>query len=280
GTIHGVIHAAGRPDSNAQTTINETGETEISWHFIPKIRGLYVLEKILGKFELDFLLLTSSLSPILGGLAHVAYASSNAFLDTYAGMKNQMGSKSYPVLGINWEAWHNHEEVFERYGIGQTLSKFFITPEEGVKILHRILCNSNLEQVIVSTGDLYSRLEQWVSVKKAFNANQKREITKLKVRPRMKTIYVKPRNQIEELVCNIWMEILGIEEIGIHDNFFFDLGGHSLLGTQVISRLRESFPIDIPLRCLFEAPTVEQLCDWIICELAQYIDSEQLAELK
>jgi acyl carrier protein len=70
--------------------------------------------------------------------------------------------------------------------------------------------------------------------------------------------YVAPRNEIETEVAAIWAEILKLERVGVDDNFFI-LGGHSLLATQVISRIRESFQIELPLRSIFEMPTVSLL---------------------
>ncbi|MGZ4165053.1 MAG: condensation domain-containing protein, partial [Tumebacillaceae bacterium] len=70
--------------------------------------------------------------------------------------------------------------------------------------------------------------------------------------------YVAPRNETEQIVADVWKQLLGIEMIGIYDNFF-ELGGHSLLGTQVISRLRDRFQTELTVRTLFEAPTVEGL---------------------
>ena len=66
------------------------------------------------------------------------------------------------------------------------------------------------------------------------------------------------RTPIEELLVDVWSEVLGVERIGVDDSFF-ELGGHSLLATQLIARVREAFAIDLPLRALFEAPTVETL---------------------
>ncbi|MDZ7960513.1 MAG: amino acid adenylation domain-containing protein [Aulosira sp. DedQUE10] len=74
--------------------------------------------------------------------------------------------------------------------------------------------------------------------------------------------YVAPRTQIEDLLVEIWAKVLGKEQVGIHDNFF-ELGGHSLLATQLVSRIRDTLKIDVPVRNLFEAPTVEQLARYI-----------------
>ncbi|NOK63913.1 MAG: hypothetical protein GFH27_549391n2 [Chloroflexi bacterium AL-W] len=69
---------------------------------------------------------------------------------------------------------------------------------------------------------------------------------------------VAPRTDVEKGLITIWQSVLGIEQIGITDNFF-ELGGHSLLATQVISRIRTQYRIDLPVRALFESPTVAQL---------------------
>jgi len=70
--------------------------------------------------------------------------------------------------------------------------------------------------------------------------------------------YVAPRRPEEELLASIWSDVLRIERVGIRDDFF-DLGGHSLNATQVVSRVREAFKVEMPLRTLFESPTVESL---------------------
>ncbi|NCR69790.1 MAG: amino acid adenylation domain-containing protein [Microcystis aeruginosa LG13-12] len=78
--------------------------------------------------------------------------------------------------------------------------------------------------------------------------------------------YIAPRNPIEEKIAQIWAEVLKLERVSIEDNFF-ELGGHSLLATQVISRCQEAFEIALPLRYLFESPTIAQLSAVILKEL-------------
>ncbi len=80
--------------------------------------------------------------------------------------------------------------------------------------------------------------------------------------------YVAPQTQVEELLVGIWEEVLGVERVGIHDNFF-ELGGHSLLATQLISRVRTAFGIEMPLRQLFESPTVDTLAEAVEAMLRQ-----------
>lgn len=78
-----------------------------------------------------------------------------------------------------------------------------------------------------------------------------------------KKSYVAPQNQVEEEVARIWAEVLKLERVSIIDNFF-EIGGHSLSATQVASRIRNAFSIDLPLRWLFEAPTIKSLSETIV----------------
>ncbi|WNO70377.1 non-ribosomal peptide synthetase [Streptomyces sp. AM8-1-1] len=77
-------------------------------------------------------------------------------------------------------------------------------------------------------------------------------------RPTLSGEYVAPRNPTEQAIADVWKEVLQVDRIGIHDNFF-DLGGHSLLATRVVIRLRAAFGCDIGVRTLFERPTVTRL---------------------
>ncbi len=74
----------------------------------------------------------------------------------------------------------------------------------------------------------------------------------------LETLFVAPRNAVEEVLAEIFAEVLSVERVGVNDNFF-ELGGHSLLATQLVSRVRKAFQPDLALRKVFEAPTVAAL---------------------
>nr|WP_225226059.1 phosphopantetheine-binding protein [Komarekiella delphini-convector] len=89
----------------------------------------------------------------------------------------------------------------------------------------------------------------------------------------MPNSYVAPRNELEEKIANIWQELLGIQLVGIHDNFF-ELGGDSLIGVQFITRLRNTFSIQLSVASLFESPTI---ADISLKLEQQEIDREEIA---
>lgn len=91
--------------------------------------------------------------------------------------------------------------------------------------------------------------------------------------PELARDFTPPRNRFEEAVVSIWGEALGISQVGIHDNFF-ELGGHSLVATQIISRLSGHFELELPLRTLFENPSVAQLAEQIARIQDQQVELE------
>jgi hypothetical protein len=97
-------------------------------------------------------------------------------------------------------------------------------------------------------------------------------------RPRLEAVYVAPRSAVEEVLTGIWTEVLGLKQIGIHDNFF-ELGGHSLLGTQLVARVCDALQVQLPLRCLFDAPTVAGMAAAILQDADQRPLVERAAHL-
>jgi amino acid adenylation domain-containing protein len=91
---------------------------------------------------------------------------------------------------------------------------------------------------------------------------------------------VASRNAVEEVLVTIWGDLLGVPDVGVEDNFFNDLGGHSLLGTTLVSRVRDAFDVELPLRRLFDAPTVAAMAEALTEEAPDPAALERTAQLQ
>jgi amino acid adenylation domain-containing protein len=116
---------------------------------------------------------------------------------------------------------------------------------------------------------------QWLQLDSIpLNSNGKIDRSKLQAPEEVaaqKTEFVAPRNEIDEQIVKIWEDVLSVSPIGIKDNFF-DLGGHSLKATRVISRIQSELQVKIDLKSLFVDPTIENLSNYV--ETMQWMDSE------
>ena len=95
-------------------------------------------------------------------------------------------------------------------------------------------------------------------------------------RPHLPAPFVPPRNDIEESVAALMGTLLRVEAVGIHDSFF-DLGGDSLLASNLISRLNDAFAVELSLRAVFESPTAATLAVAIVQQQARHVNAEDLA---
>lgn len=274
GDLHGVIHAAGISQEAAFRPVQESGRELCEWHFEPKVSGTYVLEEVLAGRRYDFCLLCSSLAAILGGLGFVGYTAANSFLDAYVLWHNQHSEVAW--CSVNWDSWQVKENP---HGVlGGTIAAYTMQPEEGVEAFGRVVA-SGMSRVINSTGDLQPRLQQWLHFQSWHESRETEHPPSTATRPNLSNPYVAPNDEHEQKIAEVWQQVLGIEQVGLYDNFF-DLGGHSLIGTQLISRLRQIFQLNLPLAMLFEAPTVAELALAIKMLLIEEIDKLDEEEVK
>lgn len=94
-------------------------------------------------------------------------------------------------------------------------------------------------------------------------------------RPNLDTPFVVPETAVEQTLVKIWVEVLNVDQVGIHDNFF-DLGGHSLAATRIISRVIKHFQVELPLRSLFQSPTVAEMATVIAEYQGKNLGNEEL----
>ena len=98
------------------------------------------------------------------------------------------------------------------------------------------------------------------------------------VRPDLQRVYVAPRSPMEEQLARIWADVLHIDKVGVEDSFF-DLGGHSLLATQVVSRIRDALDVEVPVRVIFECPTIAALVSAVVERQIGSLDDAEAAAL-
>ena len=259
GAINGVIHAAGVLSGEGVRPIVNLDREACLHLFAPKIRGAVVLDRVLAAHALDFRLLMSSLAAVLGGLGHTAYAAANAFLDAFAATPGAT-MQGAPWLSVDWESW-NIGGAADR--AGGSVARFAMTAGEGVEAFRRVLAVKDLPQVVVSTGSLDARLAMWTLPEESDQAERGDEdeagaTTGGYERPELDQEYVAPRTETERDIARIWGELLGINGIGIHDDFL-DLGGHSLMATRMLARLRNELKLDLTLEDVLTDMTVARV---------------------
>ncbi|HEU5227114.1 MAG TPA: SDR family NAD(P)-dependent oxidoreductase, partial [Ktedonobacteraceae bacterium] len=262
GTLNGVLHLAGIPGAGLiQLKTRESAAQVLA----PKVQGTLVLHRLLQGVPLDFLLLFSSITTVTGGPGQVDYSAANAFLDAYA--RSRYGS--YPVAAIDWSEWQWNAWSEALAGYNESTRAFFeenrrtygITFQEGASVLQRLLTQP-FPQVIVSTQDVQSLVDlshRFTITKQLPWIRSEPPQTVAHARPPLKNSYIAPRNDDERKMVRIWEAVLAIDGIGIYDNFF-DLGGNSLLGVNLLLQVRKAFSLEhLPAYVLYEAPCVETM---------------------
>lgn len=153
-----------------------------------------------------------------------------------------------------------------------------LTPGEGAEALGRLLAAPlGAPQILVSVRDWHAVDRYLAGLEGEKAAAHLADLGRRGERARSASHapYVAPRSALEATLASLFEDMLGAGHVGIHDNFF-DLGGNSLVATQLISRLRQSFRVEVALRSLFEAPTVAELALSIVRLQAASIDEREL----
>ena len=261
GALNGVIHAAGIVGEASFCTIAEADRADCEKHFQSKIYGTRVLEQILRDKELDFCVLISSLSSLLGGLGFAAYAAANSYMDAFVDRHNQ--THEQPWISANLEGWHFPEPGDDVAQAGR-IPELGMTPSEGVEAWERILSEPRpFNQLVASSGDLQARIDQWVDFDPARQEMETQKDSQVRhSRPDLLNAYTAPRDELETQLVEIWEQSLGMSPIGIYDSFF-ELGGNSLLVTQLVAQIRKAFRLEIPLGKLFNEPKIADAAELI-----------------
>lgn len=256
GPVDGVVHMAGITGDKALRLVSDLDQRDCQAQFRPKIEGSFVLRNIFRDRPPRFCVLFSSTASLLGGPGMLAYAAASCFLDTFAANCQLEGR---PWTSINWDGWTAPESAHFLGDHATSLDRYALAHSEALAMFDAALGCGLGGQIVVSSGDLSSRIDEWRKVRSAKN---KLDGAPVHSRPTLGTDYAPAKDPLQKKIAEIWSEVLGIEQIGIHDNLF-ELGGSSLMGLRIVARLKKELNIDIRVTSLFEGPTIFTLSQLI-----------------
>jgi NAD(P)-dependent dehydrogenase (short-subunit alcohol dehydrogenase family) len=262
GTVHGIIHAAGLAGVGM---IQMKSQEQVLSVLSPKAQGTEWLRDYLPTAAADFVMLCSSISAILPSFGLSDYAAANAYLDGFAAaFDDPAGTR---VLAVNWDTWRevgmavNTALPSALAHLREDRLKHAIRPEEAEEVFDRLL-EFPTSQIVVSTRDLAGLQKMGADLEASVRAAAQAEHREQGRHGEQNVELSAAEDEVEAFIASLWQELLGVDSVGINDNFF-QLGGHSLMGTQVLSRVRERYRVNLPLRIVFEAVTPAELAQRI-----------------
>lgn len=276
GALHGVFVASAMGDQ-ASCPLGLTGPAELALLHGDKLAPVRALAAALQRLRADlpqppdFVLLQSSLSALAGGASFAAYAAASAELDAIA-WQHAGDATRWRVM--DWDAVLQPGETPVA---GSRLLAAALRSDEAWAATERALAQPRFVQLAISKRPLPARLaEAFAPPVAAGEGTAKPAATRLvgidqarHARPPLDTPYVAPRTETETFVVAALGELMGIDAVGVDDDFFA-LGGQSLLAIQAVTRLRQQYGVELPMRALlFEARTA--------AGLARLIDSQRRA---
>jgi phthiocerol/phenolphthiocerol synthesis type-I polyketide synthase E len=231
------------------------------------------LYELIKNIDLDILVMFSSIAAVLPRHGECDYRAANSFLDAFSYFASSQGR--FRTLTINWSGWR---EIGMLTGLKPLAGlekqraaalKNAILTSDGLEAFKRAL-TSRLPQVIVSPRELETvvaedrrmLLESFDSVARApiVTANGERAIDG--ARTESENAMDAPRTTLERTLTGIWIDLFGLADISIHDDFFA-LGGHSLLAVRLFSKIHQLTGQKLPLATLLEASTIDELAGLI-----------------
>lgn len=277
GTLSGVVHAAGVYHGGlVETYSRDAGGDGLA----AKVAGTDALADLLSATTLDFMLFCSSINTVYSYPGSVVYTAANAYLDAFAASTRRPAG--WNVVSLAWDVWRDvgmASRELDTTSARKAQIEDGIVPADGLDAFGRALL-SGQSHFVVSPYDVQSATEQRrrhrSSVTGLSEILSPGPSQKVPARGSSSSLLSGPEGDIETQLAAVWEDLLGVTPVGMHDNFF-ELGGHSLLATRVLARIDSYFGVRLPLRAIFEAPTVRQLSALVAIEQTRTTDVAVLA---
>jgi acyl transferase domain-containing protein len=246
--ISGVIHAAA---VELKALIATRADAEME-EFRPKVAGTLVLDRLFKSRPLDFMVLCSSMSAVTGGPGQVGYTGANAFLDAFACARTR--EREELTVSVNWGRWQGlglarHYESWHQTRTGEALIGG-MSVADGIDALRRILHYRVAPRVAVMTSEWRPDRSVAPALASPLAAS----------RPAATAAPVEAfqGSPVEQQLAAIWRQVLGTGRFDRH-TAFQELGGDSLVGIQMLARVREQLGVQLPIHTVFDAPTIAAL---------------------
>jgi acyl transferase domain-containing protein len=275
GAVHGVVHAVDFRGSGlaARKTRAQTAAV-----LDARVRSTLLLDELVPADELDFFLLVSATTGLVGGVGQVENAAVATFLDAFADARAAAGR---PVTTIDWaqwafDDWHEQQATAPqvREAFARHRRETGVRADEGVAAARAVLA-ARLPRAVVSVVDLQEVLAGGAALDASAVAQSIRGSAAAE--PSWDPAGTWPDDEVAQSVARVWHEVLGRGGFGAEDDFF-QLGGNSLFAIQIVGRLRESHG-DLPMNVIFEAATVSGVAAAIRAEQAKSIGLDEFEAL-
>ncbi len=270
GAVRSVVHAAGVPGGGL---IRLRAAAECAAVLAPKVSGSRVLATVLADQPIERVVLCSALDAVLGTVGQVDHVAANAFLDALPAT-DWFGTAS--VTSVLWGAWREVGQAADTGRMGalaawrSRVMADAIRPDDGARIAAGLLRADLGGSVVVAVNhpdDLLTAARDTDIIDLVETAAP--PVT-TQNRPRLAVPYREPVGLLPATVARIWSTVIGVEPIGMDDNYFA-LGGNSLGAMALVARLRKLFTFPIGLTDVLVRPTVAEQADWLSSELDSYL---------
>jgi acyl transferase domain-containing protein/acyl carrier protein len=278
GSIRGAVHAAAILQDAPMLSMPAATVRSV---FAPKAQGAWLLHECCIADELDWFACFSSAAAVIGSPGQANYCAANAAMDALAQYRRGLGMHA---ITINWGPWADvgmaarlsHDERSLRTAVGT------IDPDLGAAILERLLAE-DWTQVMVLGYDLrhlvqyhpggpgLSMFDELVGTEDELlpGAGSGSRVAR---RPDLPQPYRRPSNDLEKRIAVLWHNVLGVDTVGVDDSFF-ELGGDSVLGNQVLVQINRTFGITVDARQAFASFTVATLAALVEQEMIKHLEA-------
>jgi len=274
GRINGIIHCAGVAGNGFLVRKEEAAFKEV---LAPKIQGTWVLDRLTQDNPPDFLILFSSISTLIPAVGQGDYTAANAYLDAFAYARSKQGRRT---LSLNWAMWKEtgmavdynviNDSCFRELYTGEALLAFdeiyhanasnVVVGELKFKEMKELLAGDTFGYLSPELRARIARAAEPMTAEanKASEERQAQAIAEVALKGKEDGSF----SGIEQQLASIWSNLMGMDSISIHDNFY-DIGGNSILATHLLRALDEAFPNHFDITDIFSYPTISLMGDYL-----------------